>query len=775
MLSTPKAKSGLFLASALCDGLEDNDIKQVITLLNKDADPNVLIPSQGVTPFHLIVGNDCEIFAEKVTKLFLRHGGDPNVRSIDGLTPVHVAAAWGRCGILELLLVNGGDPLCVDDEGRNPFHYAFDGKYYNVVAILGKYCENALPEKEENTCNIVFDKLLINNGCMMAEYVESQNASDSLTNKKSYQRQKNIVEQSMHCSQSDLGFGNLWINGSFERQTLVDQCSPPLSPDNISLEENSGNNLCTKKSSKSYTITKLRPMVPSWKTFQKKVQSCHSPTNNVQCSVNTSIVSRSPNFPSFNKHSTPGMDIGQEFCRFAQSTPRRRKRRIYASITKQKHSTRLAWHLQKQLLDSEDSLDDSSVECDRVFMTYKNETELLERTTFMKSKNDNSFTEKKTSTVLGRYTGNNNLQQGTWNSEMIGDFNVSGVEELGRYDSEDGKDLEKEVNVDEIVKEVGNVKIRNMENKYFDTFKMEKICKAEEESCSTISIQEEYKYEDPKDGIMLLERRLCMMPNNTAREGTDATSIISDSSKIQSLPTHLLYIQDASLRRRLVELGDSPGPVTSFTRRIYLKRLLQLESKCAMIPCIKKTPHIRADLALGSWTYRLQKYAELEKSAFSDFVNPKRRWREGVVKMSFNYLLLDSRITLDLPHRASSMTHSEIWETFLSAIFYSWVSKDSNTSTAKVKRILEIWNMGYGVVCLHVYQNTIPVEAYTREAVMIDALGLEWLCNSKGGELYGVVATWNIKERCKLGRYLLYKAMLILMHEGERQLFPEYL
>lgn len=49
-------------------------------ILNKEADPNVLIPTHGITPFHLVIGNDSEIFAEEVTKLFLRHGGNPNVK-----------------------------------------------------------------------------------------------------------------------------------------------------------------------------------------------------------------------------------------------------------------------------------------------------------------------------------------------------------------------------------------------------------------------------------------------------------------------------------------------------------------------------------------------------------------------------------------------------------------------------------------------------------------------------------------------------------------------
>ena len=41
----------------------------------------------------------------------------------------------------------------------------------------------------------------------------------------------------------------------------------------------------------------------------------------------------------------------------------------------------------------------------------------------------------------------------------------------------------------------------------------------------------------------------------------------------------------------------------------------------------------------------------------------------------------------------------------------------------KVKMIWNIWQSGYGVVSLHVFRSTIPVEAYTREACMIEALG----------------------------------------------------
>jgi hypothetical protein len=41
----------------------------------------------------------------------------------------------------------------------------------------------------------------------------------------------------------------------------------------------------------------------------------------------------------------------------------------------------------------------------------------------------------------------------------------------------------------------------------------------------------------------------------------------------------------------------------------------------------------------------------------------------------------------------------------------------------KVSQILDIWRAGLGVISLHIFQNVIACEAYTREACMIDAIG----------------------------------------------------
>lgn len=203
---------------------------------------------------------------------------------------------------------------------------------------------------------------------------------------------------------------------------------------------------------------------------------------------------------------------------------------------------------------------------------------------------------------------------------------------------------------------------------------------------------------------------------------------------------------------------------------------------------------LKSSLIYGDWVNHLGRFKIIEKNIFKEFslVDPSRKWREGMNKTCFNYLLLDPRVTKDLPSCAENLAKSTIWSTFLSAIFYvgkgtrnrpyshlkdafdSWVSNENPEST-KIQHILNIWNGGCGVVCLHIFQNSIPVEAYTREAAMIDALGIQTLRNCKSGDYYGIAATWNVEEKRNFGRYLLHQAMQIFLHEGERQIFPQNL
>ena len=101
-------------------------------------------------------------------------------------------------------------------------------------------------------------------------------------------------------------------------------------------------------------------------------------------------------------------------------------------------------------------------------------------------------------------------------------------------------------------------------------------------------------------------------------------------------------------------------------------------------------------------------------------------------------------------------------------------SKSRLKESEKLSRIIDIWkdSSELGVVCLQIYHNIIPAEAYTREAAIIDAIGLNNLTNLKRGDYYGVTSGWKMRQRKHLGVALLYKAMQIYLAEGESQLMP---
>ncbi|KAK6320677.1 hypothetical protein J4Q44_G00097840 [Coregonus suidteri] len=258
-------------------------------------------------------------------------------------------------------------------------------------------------------------------------------------------------------------------------------------------------------------------------------------------------------------------------------------------------------------------------------------------------------------------------------------------------------------------------------------------------------------------------------------------------------------LTDKELRRRLVEMGESPGPISSRTRPVYMQRLRRLLLEPAtqqqQLPDQPQGPaqgH-SPELCVALRTLVLPNCQADELALCQQFDQPdqNRKWREGVIKSSFNYLLLDPRVTKNLPYRSHSMSPLECFQTFISAIFYVGKGKRSRPYShlyealeyhrgdktskklcSKVQHILQVWKAEQGVISLHCFQNVIPVEAYTREACMVDAIGLKMLTNLKRGDYYGVVSTWQVKRKRELGVHLLYRAMQIFLAEGERQLRP---
>ncbi|XP_028300491.1 uncharacterized protein LOC114462083 [Gouania willdenowi] len=260
-------------------------------------------------------------------------------------------------------------------------------------------------------------------------------------------------------------------------------------------------------------------------------------------------------------------------------------------------------------------------------------------------------------------------------------------------------------------------------------------------------------------------------------------------------------LTDKKLRQKLVELGESPGPISSRTRPTYMRRLCRLlqDSNSQSQHGEEQIDPSQTDLGYSPELCRVLRTFNLpdcnadEQALCQQFDQPdqNRKWREGKIKSSFNYLLLDPRVTKNLPFRSNTMTPHECFQTFIHAIFYVGKGKRSRPyshlyealeyfkgdKTAKklcpkVQHILQVWNAGQGVISLHCFQNVIPVEAYTREACMVEAISLKMLTNQKRGDFYGVVSNWQGKRKREVGVHLLYRAMQIFLAEGERQLRP---
>ncbi|XP_078365801.1 uncharacterized protein LOC144650037 isoform X2 [Oculina patagonica] len=109
------------LSQKLKYAIENENIRRAVTLLRRGADPNILV--NGLSALHTAVGLDSPLTL-RFTRLLLDYGGDPDIPSVDGLTPIHLAAMWNRVNCLKLLIDRGGNPYRQDNEGMNALKLA---------------------------------------------------------------------------------------------------------------------------------------------------------------------------------------------------------------------------------------------------------------------------------------------------------------------------------------------------------------------------------------------------------------------------------------------------------------------------------------------------------------------------------------------------------------------------------------------------------------------------------------------------------------------------
>ncbi|XP_031328120.1 ankyrin repeat and LEM domain-containing protein 1-like isoform X2 [Photinus pyralis] len=637
------------LTASLYDCIEDNNYRGVKhMLIEKGADPNIILQDTGIAPFHLIIGNESEDFTLKTTKLILQCGGNPNVKSEDGLTPLHIASAWGRLKIVELLIHFGANYEIRDNNYQTPLNYAVEHQHADVAKFLydeGKTNINFDNADEPKAYCLNLEKILISNGTSEAEYEVNQMEKFA----SSMSKLDLLPQTTPHEYVSN------WFNTNSKTLLCGNQLDDSIKPN------------------QSSTFNRFECS----KSPQLKQNSNGGVIELISLQYECSSKFRNVNCPSENNST-------KNFCKFKESS---RESGI--------------------LTLSNTSLNAYSISAEKFC-----DLNLFNRTREHKDTSSDYFT-------CNEISGSTNILEK--NVFDIPEFSISGANCVNNVDP-------------------GRM-----------SFNLN-------EDGGNVSIAEVYKYTDEKEDIVLLEKRF---PINQKIEVEN--ELLSQSSKLSSLPASFDY--DANtLRHELTQYGFPVGPITKTTKRVYLRKLYKLQKQVApkILPSISDqlrvySSELEGTLLTPNCIKDSPECKTLEETLSKEFSNPdpSRKWREGVNKSSFSYLLLDPRLTNNLPNRAEQMPPTEVWKTFLESIFYVGKGKRARPYSHLYDAV-KLWN----------------AEAYTREAAMIAALKLENLRNNKLGQFYGTPLTWSAQQQNKLGVALLYKAMMIFLNEGERQLKP---
>lgn len=101
-------------------------------LLERGADPNLReTNSDRLCPMHLAAK-----VGREAVELLLKYGADPNCKDRSGVTPLHVAAYYGKVGAFRSLLKAGAYPNAKEVYGRTPLHFAAYRCRWAVVESL---------------------------------------------------------------------------------------------------------------------------------------------------------------------------------------------------------------------------------------------------------------------------------------------------------------------------------------------------------------------------------------------------------------------------------------------------------------------------------------------------------------------------------------------------------------------------------------------------------------------------------------------------------------
>ncbi|XP_065087660.1 ankyrin repeat and LEM domain-containing protein 1 [Ochlerotatus camptorhynchus] len=733
-----------YLALCLLDAMEDENLGSLRVLLEKHkANPNAIVLEKNVAPVHLVLGADNVRFSEQATSLMLQYGANPNLRSDEeGMTPLHVAANLGRPRLVEMLLKAGADVDMRDRDAKLPVEYAVEEGHFEVVKVMQNFVFEKKFEKKRNE----LAQREQQNGTVAGGFVKCLGG---------FLRIDTPTKNSLLCEESKLTPNRVHYN--------FDATSPYYI--NITHRRKEGD---------KRTKNNINRAIVHMQEEDLEGTRLSDDTEIIMARKNLFELTER-NLASFSQNiSTTGDRTRTSFIECWRD-------KIAALRTRNKLSTNIE-DIEKIL----SGFSNSSLEDD------------IDRRTYTVESNESDFASDSEPTNAAFQTA---FEQPAKHEDSLrtNEFALAlcPSPELVQSDRSPFPEAHNRV----------------------------------------IQITEEYIHTDDEAGLVFYEKKFLSAPvaKNTGQQNTS----LSSQSTALTLPP-LDYDTDA-LRAELTNFGEPPGPITKHTKKLYLKKLIkykrdperalaQVKSKLQPNFSVELLATLRSEDVFG----KIPQHQELETEMSSEFTTTNdKTWREGHLKKSFIYLLIDPRMSENLPAQQNLSSQHDLWKRFLQSIFYVGKGKSSRpychlydamklyqqksnetnglkppdqvvqlqveeeqiifqsderiervcrttkilnrkqmNDSAKLNKIIDIWRAQRGVICLHVFHNVMPAEAYTREAAIIDALGVQNLTNLKRGDYYGKSLSWPMKRRKQLGILLLYKALLIYLAEGETQLLP---
>ncbi|XP_053681342.1 uncharacterized protein LOC128732196 [Anopheles nili] len=824
------SRADIYLALCLLDAIEDSNIDALKLLLAKhNANPNTIVLEKGIAPMHLVIGADDVTFAERATALMLQHGGDANLPATDErLTPLHVAANLGRVGIVRMLLAARGNLELLDDEGRTPIQHAIKEEHFEVVQVIQNHVFEAKIERKRKQ--------------LLFEHHQQQQQQ------KQIQQDQIILSPRMRHIKSYCGF-------------LPSGHSTRLQGDTLSslqmLEE------------RKLTPNKIHYNFDATSPYY--VNITHRRKDRFKACSESDKQARFANKHSNNQENISPLESSKDSEQSDEELNETQEETVAPYRTNLFELTER--NLKNFTQDRESTGGRTSfIECWREKIADLRRRSQISRRLDDIDKILNSFSE--------------NLAVHSFMDEVEATF-VTAVDS-------DRRDQLDEESIDSCEEDVEAITValpqRTEQEVKLDDTELQHQSSAHESvelqsvgQDTIIQISEEYIHTDDEAGVVFREKKMTSAPKNipkiqiisdieseisapaNTRKTLPQAGSVSASERGQSftsLSTCVLpldYDTDA-LRTELTMFGEPPGPIVKTSKKLYLRKLVKFRRHAGrqVVACsttdskeIAQTNYsveLMATVRKEDAFQAIVKHQSLEHEMAFEFQSNTtkvvRNFREGHLKKSFIYLLLDSRISDNLPAQQNLMEPHELWQRFLSSVFYVGKGKSSrpychlydamklyqqrgelpqgytgvegggsltveaeeiiyqcteeslatvagnnirrycqtttkslnrkqmSTDSEKLNRIIDIWSSGKGVVCLHVFHNIMPVEAYTREAAIIDAFGVQNLTNLKRGDYYGKCQSWPMKKRKQLGILLLHKAMLIFLAEGETHLMP---